>query len=69
MCPYLSTGFIKTSQQVRCSAFGVETNDSFQDLWVFPPVQRLQVVGSHDEKFLLTTDVGKEDDFLCVARF
>lgn len=64
---YLSTGFIKASQQVRCPAFSVETNDCLQDLWIFPPVQRLEVVGGHDEKLLLTTNIGEEYYFLCVA--
>lgn len=65
---YLSTGFIEASQQVWCPAFSVETNDCLQDLWVLPPVQRLEVVGRHDEELLLTRNVGKEYDLLCVAR-
>lgn len=65
---YLCTGFIEASQQVRCLSFSVESNDCLQDLWIFAPVQRLEVVGGHDEELLLTTDAGEEDDFLCVAR-
>lgn len=65
---YLSTGFIEASKQVQCSAFSVETNDCLQDLWIFPPVQRLKIVGRHDEKLLLTRNIGKEYYFLCVAR-
>lgn len=64
---YLSTGFIEASKQVQCPAFSVETNDCLQDLRIIPPVQRLEVVSSHDEKLLLARNIGKEYDFLCVA--
>lgn len=66
---YLSADFIEASQQVWRPAFCVEADDGLEDLGVLLPVQRLQVVGRHDEKLLLTRDVGKEDDFLRVARF
>lgn len=64
---YLSTGFIEASKQVQCPAFSVETNDCLQDLRIIPPVQGLEVVGSHDEKLLLARNIGKEYDFLGVA--
>lgn len=69
ICCHLSAGFIEASQQVRCPAFSVEANDGLQDFGVFPPVQRLQVIGRHNEKLLLTGDVCKEDNFLGVAWF
>lgn len=65
---YLSAGFKEASKQVWCPAFSVETNDCLQDVWVFPPVQRLEVVGCHDEKLLLTRNIGKEHYFLGVTR-
>lgn len=66
---HLSTGLVKAGEQVERASFCVEADDVLHDLWVVPPVQRLQVVGCHYVNFLLSGNTCEKHYFLCIAGF
>lgn len=65
---YLSTGFIERSERFKSLPTRVKLYYKADNIGVSAPsVQRLQVVGGHNENIPLLAYIGEEDNLFCVT--